>query len=152
MTDESQNATKLANDLLQAQGALTTLQTKYGIATQMLGESTAQVIEARSFNVFLQGQNAGLNNKANADNIKIEKLESELKTLQPEETANQLIDLNNEIAAFKLENDRLREDNARLNRVVAALDRELSVLTGRTPETNTEQDQNSEEQQDANAA
>ena len=134
MSDEqvSPKVQVLLNEIQNLKDGLGTMQTKSSVANTMIGELTGQMIEIRSYNVFLQTQNTELLAQLEQSKSMVTKLEAELKTLHPEDTANQLIELNNQLATFAQENKAQAEDNARLNRVVAALDARIGSLMGTT--------------------
>lgn len=123
---EPQASAALMADLEQTRSALSVANARAQAATQTVGEVMGGNIELKAGMSLLTSQVQQLNAGKAADNAKIEKLEGELKNLQPEATANQLIELNNEIARLIGENTKLTEENARLNRVVGALDAEVT--------------------------
>lgn len=123
---QPQPSAALLADLEQTKSALTVANARAAAANQTLGEVMGGNIELKAGISLLQTQVQQLSSVGAADKAKIEKLEAELKNLQPEATANQLIELNNEIARLTGENAKLADENARLNRVVGALDAEVT--------------------------
>lgn len=111
----------LKKQLADTQSALSVGNAKNSAALQTLGQISGDNIDLKASCILMQGNLNELNSVNSGLKVQVAKLQEELKNLQPEATANQLIDLNNELA-------KLTEENARLNRVVEALDREVNAL------------------------
>ena len=122
----------LKKQLEDTQSALGVANAKNSAALQTLGQISGDNIDLKASCILMKAQIERANqstveqvNQINGVNsalrAEIAKLQAELKTLLPEETANQLIELNNELT-------KLTEENARLNRVVGAMEREINGL------------------------
>lgn len=139
MTDVNRD---ILTQLQNANGQLKVLDAKNRAANQLVGNIIGENIELRAGNMLLGEQMQQMGQAQVGMQASIDNLQKELKAAQPEDVANQIIDLNNQIAT-------LRQDNERMVRVTQAFENEVLSLRdklGIKPEAQNE------ENADANGA
>jgi hypothetical protein len=138
----------LKKQLEDTQSALAVANAKNSAATQTLGQIMGDNVDLKASCILMKAQVDQANhstieqvNQINGVNgtlrAEIGRLQEELKNLLPEETAKQLIELNNEQA-------KLTAENARLNRVVGAMEREIFTLRENLGISQKQQNENSD--------